>query len=230
MQKQDEGFTLIELLIVIVILGILATVVVFAVGGITDRGQDSACDTDRATLEVAVEAYFAKAEYVPHYSGGNDSPGSYKFLRSESTTCTRSALVARSPASVSAPPDVSGFSKAPPPIGRRGLRLFKGGCMLKRVDIHTDITEVATIQRKSDAFRGRDGFTLIELLIVIVILGILATVVVFAVGGITDRGEVSVCASDERTLATAVEAYFGKHATLAIPSGGAGHDRLRIDA
>ncbi len=33
--KQDKGFTLVELLIVIVILGILATVTVFAVRGIT---------------------------------------------------------------------------------------------------------------------------------------------------------------------------------------------------
>ena len=83
MKKQDEGFTLIELLIVIVILGILATVVVFAVGGITDRGQDSACDTDRATLEVAVEAYFAKANNYP--SGQSDLlAGDYKFLRSAS--------------------------------------------------------------------------------------------------------------------------------------------------
>ncbi len=41
--KQDKGFTLVELLIVIVILGILATVTVFAVRGITDQGQDSAC-------------------------------------------------------------------------------------------------------------------------------------------------------------------------------------------
>jgi general secretion pathway protein G len=85
MKKNDEGFTLIELLIVIVILGILATVVVFAVGGITDRGQDSACDTDRATLEVAVEAYFAKAGTYPQSQGDMTAAGPYKFLRSEST-------------------------------------------------------------------------------------------------------------------------------------------------
>lgn len=60
MKKQDEGFTLIELLIVIVILGILATVVVFSVRGITDDGKENACDTDVRTVEVALEAYFAK--------------------------------------------------------------------------------------------------------------------------------------------------------------------------
>ena len=60
MKKQDEGFTLIELLIVIVILGILATVVVFSVRGITDQGQDSACAADIKTVEVALEAYYAQ--------------------------------------------------------------------------------------------------------------------------------------------------------------------------
>jgi prepilin-type N-terminal cleavage/methylation domain-containing protein len=59
-EKKDKGFTLIELLIVIVILGILATVVVFAVRGITDKGQDSACQADNQTLSVAVEAYYAQ--------------------------------------------------------------------------------------------------------------------------------------------------------------------------
>jgi prepilin-type N-terminal cleavage/methylation domain-containing protein len=58
--KQDKGFTLVELLIVIVILGILATVTVFAVRGITDQGQGSACAADKKTLEVAVEAYYAQ--------------------------------------------------------------------------------------------------------------------------------------------------------------------------
>ena len=60
MKNNDEGFTLIELLIVIVILGILATVVVFSVRGITDQGKDNACKADSKTLEVALEAYYAK--------------------------------------------------------------------------------------------------------------------------------------------------------------------------
>ena len=54
----DRGFTLIELLIVIVVLGILATVAVFAVRGVTDRGEQSACEADSKTLETAIEAYF----------------------------------------------------------------------------------------------------------------------------------------------------------------------------
>jgi prepilin-type N-terminal cleavage/methylation domain-containing protein len=65
------------------------------------------------------------------------------------------------------------------------------------------------------------GFTLIELLIVIVILGILASVVVFAVRGVTDDGAASVCAADERTLLTAVEAYYANFQTNALPSSGA---------
>ncbi|MAT04650.1 MAG: prepilin-type cleavage/methylation domain-containing protein [Acidimicrobiaceae bacterium] len=65
MKKQDEGFTLIELLIVIVILGILAAVVVFAVGGITDQGQESSCDAEKKTVEVALEAYRAQTGDYP---------------------------------------------------------------------------------------------------------------------------------------------------------------------
>jgi prepilin-type N-terminal cleavage/methylation domain-containing protein len=59
-KRNEEGFTLIELLVVIVILGILAAVVVFAVGGITDKGQTSACKADKKTIQTAEEANFAK--------------------------------------------------------------------------------------------------------------------------------------------------------------------------
>ena len=72
---------------------------------------------------------------------------------------------------------------------------------------------------------SNDGFTLVELLIVIVILGVLATVVVFAVGGVTDEGQRSTCVTDERTLATAVEAYMGQFGTTVIPSTGSGNDQ-----
>ncbi len=57
--KQDKGFTLVELLIVIVILGILATVTVFAVTGITNKGKTSACQSDLKTIQTAEEAYAA---------------------------------------------------------------------------------------------------------------------------------------------------------------------------
>ena len=56
----DAGFTLVELLVVIVILGILAAIVVFAVGGITERGQSSANGTDVTNLQVAEEAFLAR--------------------------------------------------------------------------------------------------------------------------------------------------------------------------
>ena len=59
--------------------------------------------------------------------------------------------------------------------------------------------------------RGEAGFTLVELLVVIVILAILAAVVVFAVGGINDKGKTSACDADESSLATAEEAYFAQN-------------------
>ena len=63
--RQDKGFTLVELLIVIVILGILATVTVFAVRGITERGQTNACDIDQRTLDTAIEAFYAQYQRDP---------------------------------------------------------------------------------------------------------------------------------------------------------------------
>ena len=65
------------------------------------------------------------------------------------------------------------------------------------------------------ARKSEGGFTLIELLIVIVILGVLAGIVAFSVRGITDRGEVSACKSEVKTVATAEEAHYAKNGDYA---------------
>lgn len=64
-RKNQKGFTLIELLMVIVILGILAGVVVFAVNGIQDRGAKAACKADVKNVEVAMEANYAQTGVYP---------------------------------------------------------------------------------------------------------------------------------------------------------------------
>ena len=80
-----RGFTLVELLLVLVILGILATVTVFAVRGITDKGQESACDTDKRVMEVAVETWYADESAATEGDPTEAGLVAAQFLRSEST-------------------------------------------------------------------------------------------------------------------------------------------------
>jgi prepilin-type N-terminal cleavage/methylation domain-containing protein len=74
--NKDKGFTLVELLIVIVVLGILATVTVLAVSGITDNAKENSCKSDGATILTAYEAAYVELDAtVPAFGDINDKLG-----------------------------------------------------------------------------------------------------------------------------------------------------------
>ena len=91
-----KGFTLIELLVVIVILGILAAVVVFAVSGIQDKGKASACKVEARTVKTAVEAYNAQWDNYPVSMAVLTTTGN-AFLDAAPDNITVSSFSATSP-------------------------------------------------------------------------------------------------------------------------------------
>lgn len=65
--------------------------------------------------------------------------------------------------------------------------------------------------RKNPRARSRGGFTLIELLIVVVIIGILASIAIPKFGSTKERAYLAKMKSDLRNLATAQEGYLGDY-------------------
>jgi general secretion pathway protein G len=59
-RANESGFTLIELLIVIIVLGVLAAIVLFATGTFKSDSVSAACKTDGKNVDTAETAYFAK--------------------------------------------------------------------------------------------------------------------------------------------------------------------------
>ena len=64
-ETDESGFTLIELLIVIVVLGVLAAVVIFSLGGVTQSSAVAACNSDAKTVETGVQAYISQGNPAP---------------------------------------------------------------------------------------------------------------------------------------------------------------------
>jgi prepilin-type N-terminal cleavage/methylation domain-containing protein len=77
-----------------------------------------------------------------------------------------------------------------------------------REDIRQDSKrEQAALRARRAA--GRAGFTLIELLIVVVIIGILASIAIPKFGSTKEKAYLAKMKSDLRNLATAQESYLG---------------------
>src|SRR5437763_1506786 len=80
-RANDKGFTLIELLIVIIILGILAAIVVFAIGSTRKDSVASSCKTDAKSIELSLEAVNTNVGTYPAAQAGATSPSTGALLK-----------------------------------------------------------------------------------------------------------------------------------------------------
>lgn len=63
--KNKKGFTIVELLIVIVVIGILATLVIVTFAGIQQKARNTQRQTDIKALNGYIEAFYADYGYYP---------------------------------------------------------------------------------------------------------------------------------------------------------------------
>lgn len=66
--KGQSGFTIVELLVVIVVIGILASITIVAYSGVTARANKSAMQASAANLAKKIEAYNAEKGEYPQYN------------------------------------------------------------------------------------------------------------------------------------------------------------------
>jgi general secretion pathway protein G len=70
--SHKHGFTLVELLVVIVVLGILATITVKIATNVGDSTSEARARADLAVLSTALERYKMKNSDYPHKADNNE--------------------------------------------------------------------------------------------------------------------------------------------------------------
>lgn len=73
LKNKNKGFTIVELLIVIVVIGILATLVIVTFTGIQQKAHDSQRQTDINAVDSHLEAYYAESGNYPTLAQVTDS-------------------------------------------------------------------------------------------------------------------------------------------------------------
>ena len=81
LHKDEEGFTLVELMVVIVIIGLLATVVVINVMPAQDTARLRKAEADVATLEQGIEMYRLNRMNYPSTADGLQALVSEGFIK-----------------------------------------------------------------------------------------------------------------------------------------------------
>lgn len=70
---KDRGFTIVELLIVIVVIGILATLVITTYTGIQQKARDTKRKTDVNAIQGHLESYYTESGKYPTLANVNDA-------------------------------------------------------------------------------------------------------------------------------------------------------------
>lgn len=73
LKQRQSGFTIVELLIVIVIIGILATLVIVTFSGVQQKARDTERKTDINAVQKQIEAFYANKGYYPTVTDLNDA-------------------------------------------------------------------------------------------------------------------------------------------------------------
>jgi general secretion pathway protein G len=114
-QQKQKGFTIVELLIVVVVIGILATLVIVTFKGVQQKARDTKRQTDLVALDGHLEAFNGTNGYYPTLDNMNDTsfvstnmkgldPAAFKDPTSSSATLVAS-------------PQTGAYAYAPSPSG-----------------------------------------------------------------------------------------------------------------
>lgn len=79
--KNKKGFTIVELLIVIVVIGILATLVIVTFTGIQQKARNSQRQTDINAVDSHVEAFYATNGAYPTSAQLSDANWRAKYMK-----------------------------------------------------------------------------------------------------------------------------------------------------
>lgn len=79
--KNKKGFTIVELLIVIVVIGILATLVIVTFTGIQQKARNTQRQTDIAAVQAHVESFYAEFGFYPNAADLNDSAFRTNYMK-----------------------------------------------------------------------------------------------------------------------------------------------------
>jgi general secretion pathway protein G len=70
MRRSQDGFTLIELMVVILIIGLLATIVVQSLRGATDKAKRVKAEADISEIKTALDRYYLDVGSYPNTEQG----------------------------------------------------------------------------------------------------------------------------------------------------------------